>query len=71
MEALAASWQPPAFPINGDDLIARGVPPGPRLGACLAAIRRWWEGQDFTPDRAACLARLDAMLADETGRLDP
>ena len=70
-EALAASWQAPAFPLDGRDLLARGLPPGPGLGALLATVRRWWEGQDFAPDRAACLVRLDALLADETRSGDP
>jgi tRNA nucleotidyltransferase/poly(A) polymerase len=34
-EALAAGWREPALPVTGDDLLARGVPPGPRLGALL------------------------------------
>jgi poly(A) polymerase len=61
---LAATWRPPAFPLGGQDLLARGVRPGPDLGRLLEAVRRAWEQADFTLDRAACLERLDALLAD-------
>ncbi len=68
-EALAAAieamagFRPPAFPLGGADLLARGVPEGRRLGRLLEAVRGWWEAEGFRPDRAACLARLDALLA--------
>ena len=54
-------WPVPAFPLAGDDLLAAGVPPGPELGRLLADLRRWWRDRDFTPDRADCLARLEAL----------
>jgi poly(A) polymerase len=56
--ALARDWTPPAFPITGYDVTALGIPPGPRVGALLAAVERWWEEADFVPDRAQCLTRL-------------
>ncbi|MCL6609383.1 MAG: CCA tRNA nucleotidyltransferase [Geminicoccaceae bacterium] len=77
-EALAAllaelsRFEPPAFPLAGADLLARGVPQGPRFGRLLEAVRGWWEAERFRPDRAACLARLDALLAAEAdGRPGP
>jgi poly(A) polymerase len=63
--ALAGSWTPPAFPLGGADLLARGVRPGPELGRLLEAVRRWWEEADFAPGREACLERLDRMLAEQ------
>jgi poly(A) polymerase len=62
--ALAAAWQAPAFPLAGRDARALGIPPGPRIGQLLAAVRRWWEEGDFAADRAACLARLK-LLAEQ------
>jgi poly(A) polymerase len=61
--ALARQWRPPALPISGDDLLALGVPAGPRLGSILRAVESWWEGRDFQPDREACLARARELLA--------
>lgn len=58
MLSLAESWQVPAFPVSGRDVLALGVAPGPRVGALLAALKEWWADGDFRADRAACLARL-------------
>ncbi|HTT79417.1 MAG TPA: CCA tRNA nucleotidyltransferase [Stellaceae bacterium] len=61
---LAASWQPPAFPLSGRDVTALGIAPGPRIGRLLAAVRQWWEEGDFVADRTACLARLREIARD-------
>ena len=58
-----ASWEPPAFPIGGKDLIAAGVRAGPELGAILAQLEAWWIGEDFRPDRAALLKRCQQISA--------
>jgi poly(A) polymerase len=60
----AEAWQPVEFPLKGADVVAAGIPAGPRVGELLARVERWWEAGDFRADRAACLARLNAMLAD-------
>jgi len=41
------SWQPPEFPVNGSDLIAAGVEPGPNMGRMLAQLRNVWEESGF------------------------
>jgi poly(A) polymerase len=56
-------WKHPTFPIGGADIIALGMPPGPRVGRLLAAVKAWWEDGDFTADRAACLAKLKELAA--------
>ena len=65
--ALAAAWRPPAFPIAGRDAVALGIPPGPRVGRLLEAVRRWWEDGDFAADRAACLEQLQKRSITGTG----
>ena len=62
MLACAAAWETPRFPIAGRDVTALGIPPGPRIGRLLAAVRGWWEEGDFRADRAACLARLKELI---------
>ncbi len=32
----------PVFPLEGRDVLAAGLPPGPPVGALLKAIRQWW-----------------------------
>ena len=76
MLARAACWEAPRFPVAGRDVTASGIPPGPRVGRLLAALRDWWEAGDFRADRAACLARLKEMIeqqrpfASDNGAID-
>ncbi len=62
------NWTPPRFPLAGHDVTALGIPPGPRVGQLLNAVRRWWEEGDFAANRAACLDRLHEII--ETERRD-
>jgi poly(A) polymerase len=61
--ALLEYWTPPVFPLAGRDVTALGIPPGPRVGRLLDAVREWWEAGDFTADRAACLLHLEGLVA--------
>jgi poly(A) polymerase len=58
LQRFIGGWREPRFPLSGADLLAEGVAPGPEMGRLLAEVERWWVAADFTPDRAACLARL-------------
>ena len=50
----------PGFPLGGTDVLARGVPPGPKVGELLRQLRAEWRAEDFRPDREDLLARLAA-----------
>ncbi len=63
VEAIAASWTSPVLPIRGQDLIDRGVPPGPGLGELLSELEGWWLDQDMQPDRDTCLRELEQRLS--------
>ena len=54
--ALPERWQPPSFPLKGEDLIAAGVERGPKIGALLRELEEAWITSDFTLDRAGLLA---------------
>jgi poly(A) polymerase len=58
--ALTENWTPPRFPLTGGDVMALGVPKGPEVGRLLGELETWWIARDFTPDRAALLAQLQA-----------
>jgi poly(A) polymerase len=60
---LAQEWVPPTFPLNGQDVMARGVGEGQAIGQHLNGLEDQWIAEVFTPDRAELLARLDAMIA--------
>ena len=53
-------WQRPQFPVNGDDLIARGVTQGRELGRMLQQLERHWIASDFCAGRDALMKMLDA-----------
>ncbi len=59
--ALAGAWTPPDLPIGGNDALALGLRPGPKVGALIEAVERWWIAGDFSADRAACLAELKRL----------
>ena len=56
--ALPEHWSPPRLPVSGSDVIAVGVPSGPRTGKMLSEVERWWVATDFSADRAACLQEI-------------
>jgi poly(A) polymerase/tRNA nucleotidyltransferase (CCA-adding enzyme) len=53
-----AATSRPVFPLQGRDITAMGVPPGPRIGKILSEVRAWWLTNGCTPDAAACRARV-------------
>jgi poly(A) polymerase len=55
---LAERFDPPAFPLTGEDLKRKGVPPGPELGQTLRELKRAWAASGFVLSREALLARI-------------
>ena len=47
--------------MSGGDALKLGLKPGPKVGALLEAVERWWIAGDFAADRAACLAELERL----------
>lgn len=43
-------WEPPAFPLTGGDLIARGMEPGPEVSQTLAKLERKWVESGFSKE---------------------
>jgi poly(A) polymerase/tRNA nucleotidyltransferase (CCA-adding enzyme) len=52
-----AAARKPVFPLQGRDLAALGMAPGPAMGRVLQRVRDWWWAGGCVADRAACLAR--------------
>lgn len=59
---LAARWTPPRFPLGGADVLAAGVPAGPRVGEVLREIEDWWIAAGFPSDRAVIVEELARRL---------
>ena len=62
LRARIAAVDRPVFPVQGRDVVARGVPPGPGVGEVLDEVRRWWLAGGCVADKRACLARVRAGL---------
>ncbi|WP_232629540.1 CCA tRNA nucleotidyltransferase [Methylobacterium sp. Leaf118] len=53
LDRMAADGARPVLPVTGADLVARGVPPGPAVGAGLRAARGLWLAEGCPADPAA------------------
>ena len=62
MIALAEHWNPPVFPITGDDLMALGVSEGKPVGKWLKTVESWWEESDYLLTKEEIVAKLKVAL---------
>jgi poly(A) polymerase len=62
LATLPRRWPVPTFPLRAADFMARGIEPGPALGAAMRAAEERWIAQDFPTD-AAALERIVAEVA--------
>jgi poly(A) polymerase len=61
--SLPDRWAAPRFPLKGADVLALGVPAGPRVGEILRDLQVWWIDGGFAADEAVLRARLRALCA--------
>ncbi len=61
----------PAFALEGRDVVALGVAPGPEVGRLLRLVRAWWVEGGCVAGREACLARLREEKEGQGSALDP
>ncbi|MVA99507.1 CCA tRNA nucleotidyltransferase [Nitratireductor sp. CAU 1489] len=54
-------WTMPEFPVGGADLIAIGIPAGPKMGNALRDLEEIWIDSGFSLDRAELLARAEEL----------
>lgn len=57
-----SGWTPPAFPIKGGELVARGLTAGPVVAKTLQAVEKIWIEEGF-PDEARANAIADQRVA--------
>ena len=62
LTAHAQMWTPPKLPLSGDDVLAAGVPAGPKVGRILREVEDWWIDADFPDDRLSIIERLKAVV---------
>ena len=59
--AHAQMWTPPKLPLSGDEVMAAGVPAGPKVGQVLREVEDWWIDADFPDDKLSVIERLKAV----------
>ena len=59
-------WEPPAFPMSGGAIVARGVKAGPDVARLLGKVRDQWVAEGF-PDAARVEQLADAAVAEALG----
>jgi hypothetical protein len=47
LATLPSRWTAPVFPLKAADFMARGLQPGPKLGAALARAEQFWIDAGF------------------------
>jgi len=57
MLALPNEWQPPEFPVSGDDLKQLGFTEGKYLGEMLRKLEEAWEASDYTLTKPQLLGK--------------
>jgi poly(A) polymerase len=62
--ALPERWPAPVFPLGGADVLALGVPAGPRVGELLRAVEDWWIAGHFSAEESALRAKLRELLSE-------
>jgi poly(A) polymerase len=60
--SLSERWQAPQMPFKGSDVMALGVPAGPRVGAILTRFEAWWIDAGFPTDLALQKRHLSALV---------
>ena len=61
----------PVFPLEGRDVLALGIPPGPRVGALLRATRAWWLAGGCTAGADECHVELGRQVSRPEGGNPP
>ncbi len=62
--AVADSWTPVRFPLQGGDIVSLGIKAGPVVGKILQSVEKWWVAQDFQPAAKECFAEARRIIQD-------
>ncbi len=54
----AEGFERPVLPIKGSDVLAAGIPAGPKIGQILGTLEEGWIASNFSLDRERLLARI-------------
>lgn len=60
--AVIAEWQIPAFPVNGFDLISKGIKPGPMYSEIFNQLKEYWAKTSYTATKEQLLEQVDELM---------
>lgn len=64
LRARVAAMEVPVFPVQGRDLLALGLAPGPAVGRLLGELRGWWIAGGAEASQEACLEEARRRMGD-------
>lgn len=56
------NWEIPVFPVTGNDLIASGVAPGPKMGTILQLLKNTWIAANYIPTKDRLLLEAQSFI---------
>jgi len=56
---FARDWEIPIFPVDGNDIIAMGIPVGPRIGHFMDYLKGSWASWDYSISKDELLALIE------------
>lgn len=62
MVHTAIDWDIPQFSVAGQDILAIGIPTGKVVGSILKAAEKWWEEQNYAPEKEEILQHIQRVL---------
>ncbi len=63
LRARIAVTPRPVFPLQGRDITAMGIAPGPRVGELLAELRSWWWNNGCVADFETCRTKAKTLIS--------
>ncbi|MEL0107376.1 MAG: CCA tRNA nucleotidyltransferase [Rhodospirillaceae bacterium] len=64
--SIIDTFEEPAFPLSGEDVLKLGIPSGRDVGTLLNAVENWWVSENFKASREACLNELKSQIKSRT-----
>jgi len=62
--ALPQRWRAPKLPVRGADVLALGVPAGPKIGRIVSEFESWWIAADYPGDAQQAHEKLKQLVRD-------
>jgi hypothetical protein len=60
--AAAETLPIPELPIKGRDIVAFGIPPGPKVSVVLKRFENWWMEEGFPEDEDIIMQKLQKLI---------